>query len=383
MAGKIYVLQGDAELKALEERPYVTEDLLQELLGRYPDLLAGDQLGGGEPRRWLLVSRETPVPDQEDGAGRWSLDHLFLDQDAVPTLVEVKRSSDTRIRREVVGQMLDYAANAVVYWPVETIRAKFEAACVARKGDPAGLIAELLQAEPGDQEAVEVFWGRVKTNLQAGKIRMVFVADEIPPELRRIIEFLNGQMDPAEVLGVEVRQFVGEGIKTLVPKLIGQTEAAHRAKSSGGVSGKQWDEASFIKEMETRHGPEAARVAKVVLEWSAVAFSRIFLGSGEGYGTFTPILQVGKDKYRFFRVSTDQPVIDINLRYLKDKPPFMQEEKRLEFLRRLNEIPGLNLLPDVIENDLVIPLACLVEATALNRFQQAIEWAMNEVKSLR
>jgi 5-methylthioribose kinase len=42
--------------------------------------------------------------------------------------VEVKRSSDTRIRREVVGQMLDYAANAVVYWPLEMIRAKFEAA---------------------------------------------------------------------------------------------------------------------------------------------------------------------------------------------------------------------------------------------------------------
>ena len=32
----------------------------------------------------------------------------------MPTLVEVKRSSDTRIRREVVGQMLHYAANAVV-----------------------------------------------------------------------------------------------------------------------------------------------------------------------------------------------------------------------------------------------------------------------------
>jgi hypothetical protein len=31
-----------------------------------------------------------------------------LDQDAVPTLVEVKRSSDTRIRREVMGQMSDY-----------------------------------------------------------------------------------------------------------------------------------------------------------------------------------------------------------------------------------------------------------------------------------
>jgi hypothetical protein len=62
------------------------------------------------------------------GSGnRWSVDHLFLDQDAVPTIVEVKRSTDTRIRREVVGQMLDYAANAVVYWPVEAIRAEFEA----------------------------------------------------------------------------------------------------------------------------------------------------------------------------------------------------------------------------------------------------------------
>ena len=41
--------------------------------------------------------------------------------------MEVKRSGDTRIRREGVGQMLDYAANAGVYWPVEEIKAKFEA----------------------------------------------------------------------------------------------------------------------------------------------------------------------------------------------------------------------------------------------------------------
>ncbi len=29
------------------------------------------------------------VPDHGDGGGRWSADHLFLDQDAIPTLVEV------------------------------------------------------------------------------------------------------------------------------------------------------------------------------------------------------------------------------------------------------------------------------------------------------
>ena len=79
----------------------------------------------GDPRRWLLVRREMGVPDEELGSDRWSLDHLFLDQDAMPTLVEVKRSSDTRIRREVVGKMLDYAANAVAHWSIDQIIAEF------------------------------------------------------------------------------------------------------------------------------------------------------------------------------------------------------------------------------------------------------------------
>jgi Phage terminase, small subunit len=79
-----------------------------------------------KPKRWVLIDRESAVPDSEAAAGRWSVDHLFLDQDGVPTLVEVKRSSDTRIRREVVGQLIDYAANAVVYWPLETLRSSFD-----------------------------------------------------------------------------------------------------------------------------------------------------------------------------------------------------------------------------------------------------------------
>ena len=125
MSGAIFLIHGDGHLMEMNEQGYVSEDVLQTLLARYPNLLAGDQINSEAPRRWLLVSREASLPSEENGAGRWAVDHLFLDQDAIPTLVEVKRSSDTRIRREVVGQMLDYAANAVVYWPVEQIRAQF------------------------------------------------------------------------------------------------------------------------------------------------------------------------------------------------------------------------------------------------------------------
>jgi hypothetical protein len=58
------------------------------------------------------------VPDSETGGGRWALYRLFIDQDGIFTIVEEKRSTDTRIRREVIGQMQDYAANAVAYWPI-------------------------------------------------------------------------------------------------------------------------------------------------------------------------------------------------------------------------------------------------------------------------
>lgn len=77
--------------------------MLQELLEKYPSLLGGDPVDGSGERRLILVRREAAVPAEQDGAGRWSLDYWSFDQEGIPTLVEVKRSSDTRIRRDVVG----------------------------------------------------------------------------------------------------------------------------------------------------------------------------------------------------------------------------------------------------------------------------------------
>jgi hypothetical protein len=53
-----------------------------------------------------------------------------------------------------------------------------------------------------DNTDEEKFWQKVKENIGEGRIRMLFVADEIPRELKTIIEFLNIQMNKSEVLGV-------------------------------------------------------------------------------------------------------------------------------------------------------------------------------------
>ncbi|HMT06316.1 MAG: hypothetical protein KDB48_05295 [Solirubrobacterales bacterium] len=244
---------GDGVLNRMIEVPYEAEDVLQELLAKYPGLLAGDSARGESD--WLLIQREIGISETEDSGARWSLDHLFVDRDAIPTLVEVKRSSDSRIRREVVGQMLDYAANGSAVWSQESIRTSFESGAERDGRNAETELADFL----GDEDP-ERFWNRVGANLRLGRLRLVFVADEVPRELRRIIEFLNEQMESTEVIGLEVKQFAAEGgsATTLMSSVIGRSEAARQVK--GGSSPRvqvSWSLEDFFREVAKRTESEA------------------------------------------------------------------------------------------------------------------------------
>jgi hypothetical protein len=373
MGGAIFLIQDNGHLMEMNEQDYDSEDLLQGLLAKYPNILAGDQINSIEPRRWLLIAREASLPSEEDGAGRWSVDHLFLDQDAIPTLVEVKRSKDTRIRREVVGQMLDYAANAVVYWPVERIRAQFEVTCQSQGREGEKALAEFL----GPAADPEEYWQKMKTNLQAGKVRMVFVADKIPVELQRIVEFLNVQMDPAEVLALEVKQFLGQGLKTLVPRVIGQMAMD---KPERGREARQWDEASFFLDLESRRGIEESKIAREILEWAKARNLRIWWGKGKIYGSFFPMFDYQGNSYFLMSVWT-YGTIEVQFQMMKNKSPFDNEDKRLELLQRLNEISGISFPSDAINRRPSLGLSTLEDEAVLKKFLNTFDWVIQEIKS--
>lgn len=125
--------------------------MLQKMLADQPDLLAGDQTSG-EARWWLLVSQEVSLASDDSASGGWYVDHLFIDQGAVRTLVEVTGSSDTRIRREVVAQTLDYAANAVVYRNVEKLRSVFELRRAGRGVSPEDALHDHVGDEAQSRE---------------------------------------------------------------------------------------------------------------------------------------------------------------------------------------------------------------------------------------
>ena len=376
MSNGVFLIQKDGQLVEMSEKNYGSEADFQELLAKYPNLLAGNQINGAEPRRWLLISREAALPSEENGSDRWSVDHLFLDQDAIPTLVEVKRSSDTRIRREVVGQMLEYAANVVVYWPVEDIRAKFDATCQAK-----GLNSEVeLGTFLGPSEDSVAFWQKTKDNLHAGKIRLLFVADSIPKELRRIVEFLNEQMAPAEILAVEIKQFSGQDFKSLVSRVYGQTEEARTKKNISDASERKWNEESFFKELKTRRGIEEAEIARKILQWSENKLPRFWWGKGKHDGSFYPMLDHNEETYYPIAIWT-YGKIEIQFQWLMNRSAFSDETKRRELLNRLNQIPGINIPENAITRRPNIFLSTFKDASSLRQLLETLDWVVQEIKS--
>ena len=376
MSGTVYLVRSDDQLIAMEESPHSSEDVFQALLADYPSLLAGEQMDTEEPRRWLLVRRETAIPDDELASGRWSVDHLFLDQDAVPTLVEVKRSTDTRLRREVVGQMLDYAANAALYWRTEDLQSDFFANCEENGLDPDHELATLLEDAEAD---TDLFWDQVRLNLRAGKIRLVFVADEIPIELRRIVEFLNSQMDPAEVYAVEIKRYAGQSQQVVVPRLIGEAKQAAVRTAARSRQSRQWDEQTFFEELERRTGPEVVGVGRKMLQWGINHNLRIWWGRGKIDGSCYLMLDHGDVKQWTFTFWTDGGVM-LELRNMRTRPPFDDDHLRLELVDRLNRIPGVDIPPERAAGIPTIPMSTFVDDEKLNAFLDVFDWVVQVIR---
>jgi hypothetical protein len=374
MSSGMFLIQANGQLVEMSEQPYDSENMLQELLAKYPNLMAGDQINDANPRRWLLISREAALPSEENGPSRWSVDHLFLDQDAIPTLVEVKRSDNTDVRRKVVGQMLDYAANAVVYWPIEEIKNMFEATCKQQGIHPQATLEEFLNTS----DESDFFWQKAENNLKEGKIRMLFVADEIPAELRRIVEFLNSQMDRAEVLAVEIKQYAGQNQRSLIPRVIGQTEEATIKKEVR--TKKQWDEDSFFKELESKRGSEEVNIAKKILEWAKDKLPRFWWGKGSRDGSFFPVLDYNGIPYYPIGIWSYGKV-EIQFQWLQSKPPFDDKSKRIELLGRLNRIPGIDIPVDAITRRPNVYLSIFKNESALEQFLETLDWVIQEIKN--
>lgn len=324
----IYTVDAQGELTAMRPSEPRNEDFMQALVARHPELISD---GDG---RLLLIRREQPIHDSADGGGRWSLDHLFVTRSGIPVLVELKRAVDTRLRREVVGQMLDYAANGTAYWQAGRIAESFVATMTEAGADADTELASFLD---GSSEP-DQFWQQVDANFAAGRIKMVFVADTIPSELARIVEFLNEQMQ-ADVRAVELTWFESDGgVTALTPRIIGETQRAQTTKASRSslapISREEW----IAKHLEP-FGQDTVAAAYRFIDIVIAAGGHPEVSSAQGsiIAVFeTPQGPLYPMALNFYAKGS----VVLNLQYIAHRPAFASDEARQAVYDGLASIVG-------------------------------------------
>jgi hypothetical protein len=175
-------------------------------------------------------------------------------------------------------------------------------------------------------------------------------------------------MKDVEVLAVEVKQFNGENLKTLVPRVIGQTSQAEQIKNPGQK--RQWDEQSFMEDLLKKVPSEDVSVVKKLLEWAYKNTPRIWWGQGSQNGSFYPIIDLPNISRQVFSVWTSGKV-EIEFQWMSRVE---DPEKLLTFREKLNAIPGVHIPENAMKGRPSFSISILRNEENYSRFINAVEW---------
>jgi len=276
------LIQDEHGVRELEEG-YASEEELQVFLREHSELIPVDDIELGTPPL-LCIGWEV-------GVASGSEDLLYIDETGLMTVVETKLRKNPESRREVVGQILEYAS-CLCSWSatdIEKQAQKFFAsdACPAEyKGLSLESALEpfLERTEsPGRTEFVyEDFLSALSTNLERGHIRLVIAIDEPPDPLLRTVEFVNRFSERFEMYLIQLKRFHDKatGQNIFVPALFGRVARAETKRRPG----RQWDNESFLQQAAERC-PENLSTLKRLIEF-ARSEKAIIWGRGASVGSF-------------------------------------------------------------------------------------------------
>ena len=352
----------------------MAEDWLQILAKEHPEILAGGQISPDAPRKWLLFSIEKATPrDQRDAL--WSIEYLILDRDGVPTLVQVKRRSDVRTRHQLVGRTLAHAATLTDCWPAQQVRARFEEDCAVTGDCPRSAVRKFLGvAGDAAEYSVDEFWQRVERNLRIKRLRMLFVADSIPPPLRRVVEFLHEALCPTEALAVEILRCKGGGIKALVPRVFGQTKARMARRDPGRAVSL---EAIFLNAIRARSTANSNVTAALeeLLAWSKLSgLDREFTCGSLGHRCSIRL----PGAITLLRIEADDRDPSLVIVGLQENVPFNSPAGRDLLHRMLEGFPGYSLKSEGTDRWPVLNLSKVVEQNRLIDFVKVVDWMLGQ-----
>jgi hypothetical protein len=300
------------------------------------------------------------------------VEHLFLAQDAAPTVVETLRAGDTRAHGDLFGQILYYAANAALWWPRDALRAAFSAQHLSSGVDD----DETLTRMVGSGVSPEAFWADVEANLAAGRVRMVLVVDEVQAELARMVDFLNAQLRDAEVWILEIRQLAGPSGRLLQTAVVGRrgdAPAATVPRKAPSVRAEARAEArvaapapavaaaraevtsreAWLSSLRAKCDEQEAAVLDDLLRWMSEQYGATSVSAAPQATFRLAVKEGGKDRFPFGL--TDTKAAAIHLGSLSATRAYEGEEARRGLIHEI-AATGLPVSDVDLKGDLRIPL---------------------------
>jgi hypothetical protein len=194
-----------------------------------------------------------------------------------------------------------------------------------------------------------------------------------------VVEFLNRQMQPAQVLAVELRQYEGDGLRTFAPILLGQTQEAIDQKSgpSSAKPRRAWDEAQILEAFAARTEPGLAETAKAIINWIRLRADRLDINDAPTTGSFGPQFLTNGERCQAFRFWTDGSAA-VNLTQLKLMPAFAAATARQALVNKLNAVAKLELPSDKIDGYSYFRLATLTADHGAG-FLEVMSWVADEL----
>ncbi len=221
---KIFIKgEDEKEWRVTEPGVFASEKDLQVMIAETPEPFLGPLGEINKPGEDTVF-----LTKMEAGVSVGSVDVLGVDKEGDIYIIECKLYRNPEVRREVVGQILEYAASLY--------RMDYDDFCgKIVSGSSLELIGimESMCIEKGLEFDAEEFESGVNANLETGEFNLAIVVDAIRDDLRTTISYLN-ELTRFVIVGLQVSHVKNEGLKieAVIPTVYGEKlKAPHRASS--------------------------------------------------------------------------------------------------------------------------------------------------------
>ena len=226
----------------------ISEDFLQDLIHRHPECIPVSEI---DPifKGLVPICRELATP-----AGY--VDNLLITPSGLPALVECKLWRNPQARREVVGQIIDYAKE-LARWTYSDLQREVS----KRTGRTGNALLEIMR-ESGHEIDEADFSDAVTANLRRGRFLLAVVGDGIRDGVESIAEYLQVNAGLHFTFGlIELPIFsTPSGERLVIPRVLARTALVHRSVVAVPEGHRLTEEASDSEETPEDQDP-VGRVA--------------------------------------------------------------------------------------------------------------------------